>query len=295
MLKDLINIELKDLTMEGLDINIIKKYVIKTAYDEPFLVHNYCVILIKSGQFKIRIKEFIGDLRAQDLMVLPKNSYCTILGVKGKLKLFLICFTSDFAFENCLKKELVESFTFLLEESFPKITLENKDFQVLSLIYNLIYFVNKNASQSGEDSELQRLGFNMFSRKLRFIFNRYTKGIPLNINRPVNLTIQFLTILTIHCKKQHGVKFYAGALFVTAGYLNKIVKQVTGKTVKSLIDQAIINEIKNMLENSQSSITSIGQDFEFTSLSKLSDFFKKHTSMSASQYRRDALGRFKNR
>lgn len=294
MIKDLINIELKDFPKEGLDIYIIKKYVFKTSSNESFLVRNYAVILIKSGEFKIRIKEFTNELRARDLMVLPKDSYCRILEVKGRLQLFLICFTSDFAFENCLKKELVDSFAFLLGDSSSKISLEDKDFQVLSLIYKLIYFVNKGTRLSIEDSELQRIGFNLFLHELKFIFNRYSTGNPFKINRPENLTVQFLTILTIHCKKQHRVKYYAGALFVTADYLNKIIRKVTGKTAKSLIDQAIINEIKNVLENSPSSITLIAQDFEFSSLSKLSNFFKRYTSMSPSQYRRTTVGRFKN-
>lgn len=293
MLKDLINIELKDLPIEGLGISIIKKYVIKTAQDESFLICNYCVILIKSGEFKIRTQELIGDLKAQDLMVLPKNSYCTILEVKGKPQFFLICFTSDFAFENCLKKELVDSFAFLLGKSLPTIPLEDKDFQVLSLIYKLIYFVNKDTKKSGEDFELRRIAFNLFLYELKFIFNGFTKGALINIKRPESLTIQFLTILTIHCKKQHSVKFYSGALFVTRGYLNNVVKQVTGKTVKSLIDQAIINEIKNVLENSQSSVTLIAEDFEFSSLSKFDNFFKRNTSMSASQYRNNAMRKFK--
>jgi AraC family transcriptional activator of pobA len=294
MIKDLINTELKDFPKEGLNIYIIKKFVFKTSSNESFLVRNYAVVLIKSGEFKIRIKEFTSELRARDLMVLSKDSYCSIFEVKGKLQLFLICFTSDFAFENCLKKELVDSFAFLLGDSSSKISLEDKDFQVLSLIYKLIYFVNKDSRLSVEDSELQRIGFDLFLHELKFIFNRYSTGNPFKMNRYQNLTVQFLTILTIHCKKQHRVKFYAGALFVTRGYLNNVVRKVTGKTAKSLIDQAIINEIKNVLENSPSSITLIAQDFEFSSLSKLSNFFKRYTSMSPSQYRNITVGRFKN-
>ncbi|QGK73472.1 AraC family transcriptional regulator [Flavobacterium sp. SLB02] len=294
MIKDLINTELKDFPKEGLNIYIIKKYVVKTSSNESFLVRNYAVVLIKSGEFKIRIKEFTSELRARDLMVLSKDSYCSIFEVKGKLQLFLICFTSGFAFENCLKKELVDSFAFLLGDSSSKISLEDKDFQVLSLIYKLIYFVNKDSRLSVEDSELQRIGFDLFLHELKFIFNRYSTGNPFKINRHQNLTVQFLTILTIHCKKQHRVKFYAGALFVTRGYLNNVVRKVTGKTTKSLIDQAIINEIKNVLENSPSSITLIAQDFEFSSLSKLSNFFKRYTTMSPSQYRNITVGRFKN-
>lgn len=291
MLKDLINIELKDFPIKGLDVHIIKKYVVKSTQDESFLVKNYSIILIKSGKFRIRIKELTQDLGAKDIMLLPRNSYCTVLQVQGKLQLFLVCFTSDFAFENGLKKELVDSFVFLLGEPSYKINLTDKDFMVLSLIYKLIYFVNKNAQDNEVDSELMQISFNLFLYELKYIFRRYTPGLPINIDRQGSITIRFLTILAIQCKKHHNVKFYAGTLFVTPGYLNKIVKRVTGKTVKSLIIQAIINEIKDYLQNTSLSINSIAMDFEFSSVSKFSDFFKKHTSISASDYRNQNRGK----
>jgi AraC family transcriptional activator of pobA len=248
MIKDLINVELKDLPIEGLDVHIIKKYLVKTEDEESFLVHNYSILLIKSGQFKIKLREITQELSTHDLLVIPKKSFCTLLEVKGKLQLFLLSFSSEFAFENCLRKELVDSFYLLLGESSSKITLEEKDFFVLSLIYKLIHFVNKDAQRSGVDVELQRISFNLFLYELKLIFNKCTSETENNFNRKESLTLQFLTILTIHCKKQHGVKFYAGALFVTHGYLNKIVREITDKTVKVLIDQAMISEIKNLLK-----------------------------------------------
>lgn len=293
MIRELLNMELKDHPREGLQVHIIKEYVIKTPCNESFLVRNYSIILIKSGQFKMKLKERKQELGAHDLIVLPKNAYCTLLEVKDKLQFFLICFTSDFALENTLKKEAVDFFTFLLGETPTKITLDDKDFRVVSLIYKLIDLINKNTGRNEKESVLEHLCFSLFLYELKLMFNHYTPGIAVNIHRQQRLTIEFFRILVIHCKKQHSVKFYADVLFVTPGHLNKIVKQVTGKTVKNLIDKAIINEIKEDLENSQSTITSIADDFEFSSLSKLSAFFKRHTSISASQYRSNTMKRFK--
>jgi AraC-like DNA-binding protein len=295
MIKDLINIELNDQPIKGLDVHIIKKYVIKTEYNESFETTNFSILLIKSGEFKIRLKEITQQLATHDLLVIPKNSFCTLLEIKGKLQLFLISFTSEFAFENCLKKELVDSFSFLLGKPSSKITLEEKDFLILSLIYKLIYFVNNDALHTSQDAELQRISFNLFLYELRYIFNRYDSQLSSGFTRQESLTIKFLTILTIHCKKHHEVQFYAGALFVTRGYLNKTVKRITGKTVKILIDQAVINEIKELLENSQFSIAFLAEEFEFTTPSNFSAFFRKHTSMTPSEYRYKIFGRFKRR
>src|SRR5688572_1872 len=114
MIKDLINNGHKNLPVEGVNVHIIKKYLVKTSADESFAVENLSILLIRSGSFKIKLQEFIQVLSARDLIVIPRDSFCTILEVQDKLQLFLITFSSDFTVKNCLKKELVDSFYFFI-------------------------------------------------------------------------------------------------------------------------------------------------------------------------------------
>jgi AraC family transcriptional activator of pobA len=295
MIKELVNIKSNGIPIEGLNIQIVKKYTIKTASDESFIVNNSSVLLIKRGKFKIQFKETILDLSTRDLVVIPKNSRCTLFEVEDKLQLFLVSFTSEFAFQNCFKKELVDAFYFFIAKPSIKITLDEKDFLALSLIYKLIYSVSKETEIHDLERELQRVSFNLLLYELRLIYAKYTSETLLNFTRKESLIIQFMTMLAIHFKKQHSVKFYAGSLFVTSGHLNKIVKQIIGKTVKALIAEAIIIEAKNLLENSQLTTAVIAEELEFSSASSFSIFFKRHTSISPSEYRSNAIERFKSR
>jgi AraC family transcriptional activator of pobA len=285
MIKDLLNIEFNSHSIEGLDVHIVKKYIIKTTVNESFAVNNFSVMLIKSGSFKIRLKEITQELTSRDLLFIPKDSFCTVLEVDDTLQLFIISFTSDFVFKNCLKKELVESFYFLIGRSPAKIRLEKKDFLVLSLIYKLIHFAAKNVEKRFFDRDLQRIGFDLFLYELRLIYTKYNKGILLNIGRKEILAIKFLIMVTIHSTKQHKVQYYAGALFVTSGYLNKIVKEITGKSLKDIIAASIIIEAKNLLSDPQITISMIAEKLEFSDAYTFSKFFKKHTSISPSEYR----------
>lgn len=294
MIKELINIELSEVPNKGMIIHAIKKYVIKTKDDESFLVNNFSILLIKSGTFRIQLKDTIQDLSTQDLVIIHKNSLCTVLEVKGKLQLFLVSFTTEFAFQNCFKKELVDAFYFFLAKCSIKIALDRKDFIVLSIIFKLIHLLNKEVKFDGLERELQQISFNLFLYELRLIYTKYTSDASANFSRKESLIIQFLTILTIHCKKQHSVRFYAGALCITSGHLNKIVKQITGKTVKSLIAEAIITEAKKLLDDFQLTIAFISEELEFSSASSFSVFFKRHTSISPSGYRSNAIERFKS-
>nr|WP_315155764.1 helix-turn-helix domain-containing protein [uncultured Flavobacterium sp.] len=295
MIKDLININFKDLALNGMDIHVIKKYVVTTNPNDCFETINLSILLIKSGKFKIRLKEITKNLNKYDLLIIPKNSFCTLLEVKDKMQLFLISFTAEFALENCLKKELIDSFNFLISKSSVVIKLEEKDFLVLSLIFKLMHFVNKDFKQDGKENELQRISFNLFLFELRLIYTKYQSETVIPFNRRDRITIQFLTIVTIHCKKHHNISFYASALFVTSGYLNKVVKQVTGSTVKIIIVQAIITEAKSLLEDTQLTISFIADEMEFDSIFSFSAFFKRHTSISPSEYRLQTIDKFKNR
>ena len=295
MFKDLINIDFNDSQVEGMDVHIIKKYIVRTSSQESFKTENLSILLIKTGTFKIQVQQTIEDLSAWDLLVLPQNSVCQILDVQEKLQLFIISFSSEFAFKNSLKKELVESFYFFIRSTPIKIALEEREFLVLSLVYKLIYFVSRDVKGKGIDFELQRISFNLFLYELKLIYSKYTLDSALNFSRRESLIIQFLTILSIHCKKQHYVNYYAGALFVTPGHLNKIVKQLTGKTAKELIVEAVVIEAKNLLEDTQFSIGKIAEELEFSSISSFSIFFKKHTMFSPTEYRSNSIERFKHR
>lgn len=294
MINELINSELNESPYHGLQLCIIKKYVIKTASHESFIVNNFCILLIKSGAFKIQLKDTVHDLSAQDLIVIPKNTFLTLLDAEDKLKLYLVAFTDDFATQNCFKKELVDAFYFFIARPSLKITLDQKDFLVLSIIYKLIYFVRKESKLNSIEAELQRISFNLLLYELRSIHAKYTSQAALNFNRKEKILIQFFTILSIHCKKQHSVKFYAGSLFITAGYLSKIVKQITGKPVKILIAESIIAEAKNLLEDSQLSVADIAEELSFSNSSTFCVFFKRHTSIAPSRYRTNAIERLKN-
>jgi AraC family transcriptional activator of pobA len=294
MIKNLINANLLDLSGEGLDIHIIKKYE-KSESDESFIAENLAVLLVRSGNIKIKLQEIMQNLSARDLIVIPKDSSCKIFEVQEKLQLYLITFSSEFAVKNCLKRELVDSFYFFIRKEPLKASLEEKEYQVLSLIYKLIHYINLEAKRTDIDEELYRISLNLFLYELKLIYAKYSSDTVISFTRKENLVIQFLTVLSIHYKKQHHAKFYAGALFITSKYLNKVVKEVTGSSVKALIIEAIISEAKILLEDTQNTFAEIAEEMEFASVSVFSIFFKKHTSYSPSEYRAIFIDKYKNR
>lgn len=295
MIKELLNIELNNIPFKGIEIHIIKKYKVLTASDDIFESKNYSILLIKSGKFKIKFKDITQHLSAFDMLLIPRSSQCSVFDVREKLQLYLISFSSDFIFENGLKKEFIDSFRLLISSSIIKIKLDEKDFVVFSMIYKLIYFISKDFDSNKLESNLQRISFTLFLFELRLIYSKYIGELSVYFDRKENLVFQFISLIAIHCRKQHNSQFYAGSLFVTRGYLNKIVKEITGQNVKNLITQAILIEAKTMLEDMQLTIAFVAEELDFSSLSSFSNFFKRHNSISPSEYRSNTIDRFKSR
>lgn len=293
MIKDLVNIDLGTDPVSGLTVHIIKEYVIKTPSNESFKVNNFSIILIKSGECKIQLKDAsIEHLSAKDILVIPKNSFFSLVEVKYKLQLVLLSFTSEYFAQNSTLRGKIDPFCFFITRSASKITLDDQDFLVLSLLYELIYNINAELENSTFKKEQEGISFNLFRYGLKMLCEKYQKDFILNFTREERLVVQFVTILAVHCKKQHSVKFYADALFVSSGYLTKRVRKAAKKTPKKLIEEAIIIEAKALLENPELTITAIGVELEFSTASFFSNFFKKHTSISPSKYRSNNIERF---
>ena len=78
---------------------------------------------------------------------------------------------------------------------------------------------------------------------------------------------------------------YADQLSVHANHLNKVLKEITGKTTTEHISKRIIQEAKILLKQTDWNISEIAFSLGFEQLSHFSNFFKKQTSLSPIEIR----------
>lgn len=286
MLRTLLHIDLNELAVRGLSVQIIKNCMLKKDGHEAFIIRNTTVLLIKSGSLRIRFQDVFIELFAHDLVVLSKEAALAIVSIDSQLQLFSLSFSNEFAIENCNRQSLLDAFYFISGQSIGKLSLDLKCFLVLSLIYKLLYQVNKDSEVRQLATDLQRISFNLFLYELRCVYGHFASDYHLNFTRNEDLTIQFLNIVAIHFKEQHRVQFYAGVLYVSAGHLNKVVKQTIGKSVKKILNEALVMEAKTALEDAQITITLLAEELGFSCCSTFCTFFKKHVGISPRVYRK---------
>ena len=97
---------------------------------------------------------------------------------------------------------------------------------------------------------------------------------------------RFISLVTEHHLKEHYLAFYARELDITPKYLSKLVREVTGRSAPEWIDSFLVLEAKNMLKYSDMAIKEIVFRLHFPDQSSFYKFFKLHTGMIPSEYRK---------
>ena len=113
--------------------------------------------------------------------------------------------------------------------------------------------------------------------------------IPTMDSHKKELADKFFSLIMKHYKEKREVSFYAKMLCITPKYLTTIIKTVSGKSAKDWILEYVILEIKALLRDSSLNIQEIVLKTNFANQSSLGRFFRKHTGMSPSEYRKSKL------
>lgn len=114
------------------------------------------------------------------------------------------------------------------------------------------------------------------------------KEVPEDVHtsRSQAIVDRYIGLVTEHHMQEHYLAFYAKELDITPKYLSKLVRDVTGRSAPDWIDSFLILEAKNMLKYSKMAIKEIVFKLHFPDQSSFYKFFKLHTGMIPSEYRK---------
>ena len=123
-------------------------------------------------------------------------------------------------------------------------------------------------------------------------FHEYLQGNPqfrpedeVKSYRVRELFNRFMMLMERDYKHSRDVNYYANLMHITSKYLTNIVRQVTGHTPKTIIDQYVILQLKMQLQRTSQSIKEIAWEYHFTDVSFFCRYFKKHTGLTPQQVR----------
>ncbi len=269
----------------SLEIFTFKKLRSVISKNSSLRANCFSILLVNSGNLTILVNEIEYVLYAKDFFVVPLTASFKILHMEKEIKGTLISFTSEFLFKNSIRKPNIGFFEIFILNAPTKAVLKDDQVSMFSDLFILLRKMKYKINHHAFYDDIQLLSFNLLLYLIAGLFDKNPYDVRVKYTKKEKLVFRFLEILDLNCTKQHGVKFYSDALFISSGHLGKIVKQVTNKTIKQLIKEAVLLEAKILLQNDDLTILQIIEELHFSNSSSFSSFFKKSTSMSPTEYR----------
>lgn len=256
--------------------------------------HNFFGISLKlDGNGKATYGPFNKLLNDPSIMVntpFQIISWDITLNWKG----YYIIFTEEFIAQSKLLNSVINEFDyFKLDKAIPFEITKKEALKLLKTFEDLYEENNNKTLYSTEIIESQLIVL------LNFVKRLYTKHINLNqvthnSKTETKSLLKFQSLLnssfeksnTSYTNNTHSPSYYAELLAIHPNHLNAIIKQTTGKTTKSLINNHIINLAKSRLIQTTLSIKEIAYELHFKTPNSFSSFFKKYTNLTPNRYRK---------
>jgi AraC family transcriptional regulator, transcriptional activator of pobA len=125
----------------------------------------------------------------------------------------------------------------------------------------------------------------LLSQFFAYLF-RYLKEVPINhVNTASLVYFRKFQQLIKSSKKNKSVIEFADELQISSVHLNRICKQVSGKSAIELIHQNILNEAQKYLLHTSYSISEIAYLLNFEYPNYFAKWFRKNTNCSPLEYR----------
>ena len=112
--------------------------------------------------------------------------------------------------------------------------------------------------------------------------------VETTLYKTQNITFKnFLKILEENFRRPEGVDFYAEKLFMTARNLNLISQHILQKSVSEIIETRKLIEAKNLLMNSDKTVSEIGYELGFNEKAYFTNVFKKKSGQTPTEFREE--------
>ncbi len=247
--------------------------------DKPFRQNFYSILYLQEGKGMAETDEQSVMLQNNHVFCCAPNSINS-LQLENGAKGFLVVFTDAF-YSLRYHNNILNRFAFFQtgeQHLFSLPTLLSVKWQeLLAFMWHEFLHKPKNEQmvlrsylnillQDTERLEHERADFSIFA--------------------PSEKIGLFVSLLETAYREQKSPSFYAGKLFITTHYLNKLCKIYKGLTSSQLIQERVITEAKRLLLHTQQTVSEIAYELGFESLSYFITFFKKKTGYTPERYRK---------
>lgn len=124
-----------------------------------------------------------------------------------------------------------------------------------------------------------------FVWKVGEMWEKRERVISEHQTRRERVFTQFISLVNEHAALQHNLGFYADRLCLTTRYMSAEIKEISGRSAKEWIDEALVSAVKVALCHTDKPLKQIVSEMNFPNTSFFGKFFKRLTGTTPQQYR----------
>lgn len=267
------------------DFAVVSNLSTRLNIQYPFRCTDYIIGFVTEGSANgfINLQSF--NLNKNSLIIITPFNIMDSIHQSDDLKISGITFTKNFITEHLADIHMLDELSFLKQGNAPVLPVSEEDVTRLNDFFSVMSSLAKDKKMPHRKKMIRTM-LQTFLYGVDSIYQPEFNYQKKRLTRKEELNFQFQNLLVNCFEDQRSVSFYAEQLNVTAKYLSESVKEISGKTAGELIDDMVILEAKVLLKNSNLTIYQVADMLHFSDQFLFSKFFKNHTALSPSEYRK---------
>jgi len=212
--------------------------------------------------------------------------------ISQKIYGYLVSFDPQFVYEDAQTLALDQSFPFFDFEGLSIVHLSEEEG---ALLKNTLEQMLKEVNQQAQDKEkmLRHLLF-QYLIQIKRIYTQKIANLPQKAQQNTNIYNRFRQEVDqyfanlangVH-STQASVSLIAERINLNPSYLNTVIKNLTGQTASSYIQDKTLLEAKSYLMHTSLQIAEIAFRLGFNNVSYFNRFFKRNTSHTPLDFRK---------
>ena len=257
----------------------------------PVRFDGYILFFLRKGHFSLDVNLNTYDIHENSLLVVVPGNIVKLSAYKedhiGDAELLFALVSKEFLSSIRFDFNKVFQDTIRMWKN-PCITLQGEELELAEDYFRL----TRKVLSSHQTNKKEILGslLTSFTYVTLDVWTRQlasAKSEESQTSARVNQVFErFIELVTEYHNQERGMAFYADKLCLTPKYLSKLVKLSSGRSAPDWIDSFVILEAKNLLKYSDKPIKEIVYLLNFPNQSVFYKFFKAHTGMTPSEYRK---------
>ena len=259
--------------------NIQLEMVKKQFSGGPMMMPEMRILIIKQGWVKPAINLIERHLMAGDLIFLAANGVVEFRDADADVRGIGISMSAEL-FSLAIGNKIPQALDGHLRDF--QLHLQPQQLTFLDQIHELLY---KLMQQQEYSPQVMLHLISTFLWQVDYLWNEDESSRLAMQSRDQQLFTEFVQLVNQQAYTWHTIEPYASRLCITPRYLSTVVRQVSGKTAKQWIDEALVTRIKIDLKHTDKPIARIADEMNFPNPSFFVKFFKRMTGVTPSHFR----------